>query len=332
MSSPELKQVFVDLQEYADLTAVNQLIARSFDSEADYLKQIAEYLFEQKGKQVRPIITLLAARSAGLKTPDESVITIASGIELIHMATILHDDIIDHADLRRNRESANRKFGIDRTLLTGDFLLVRAFGLCGKLSKEIVQATEEACVALTEGEILELPLSEHPADLEYCEMIASKKTAALFKLACFSGAHVAGLPADLCQLYAIFGENIGVAFQMLDDILDVTSEEDRFGKKVGTDLREKKPSLINVLYVASEYQEAKELLSEQQIDISKHLEIILSSNIPSQATQIAGSYAQASLDILLEIKERLTVLNIDYCAESFEYLEKLVKFIMIRQS
>lgn len=242
-----------------DMAAIDAIIRSKFESDAPLLAEIPAYLLELGGKRMRPALTLLMARALGLKASPQALLDVAAGIELIHMATLLHDDIIDKSPTRRHRDSAFIKYGLENTLLSGDFLLVRAFSLCARLDAEIIDATETACIELTEGEILEVPLHKAEHSRESSLTIAKKKTAALFRLAAFSAAHLSGCDAACAQRFGEFGEHLGVAFQILDDILDVTSDEDLLGKKSGLDIIERKPSIVNVLWLESGSTLAKRL-------------------------------------------------------------------------
>ncbi|WKZ56883.1 MAG: polyprenyl synthetase family protein [Bdellovibrionota bacterium] len=244
--SAKMKKLMSDLE---GLSEVEALVRSKFSAEAVKLTDISAYLFDTGGKRIRPVLALLVAKALGLSKPSASLIDVAAGIELIHMATLLHDDIIDKSPTRRHMESPYLRYGTPATLLTGDFLLVRAFSLCARLDRTIIDETERACVELTEGEILESSLWEEHHSVASCLRIAKKKTASLFRLAAFCGAYLAGNSPAVVEAAARFGEELGTAFQMLDDILDVTSDEDLLGKKTGTDLRERKPSLINVLWL-----------------------------------------------------------------------------------
>jgi octaprenyl-diphosphate synthase len=241
---------------------VAEKVQATFESEHQTLQDISAYLFNLGGKRLRPILTLMVARAFSLDAANPQLTQIASGIELIHMATLLHDDIIDNSSLRRNAPSPLARFGMSATLLAGDFLLVRAFALCAMLDSEIVKATEEACVELTEGEIGEGSLMENvPTPQEYFDLIAAKKTASLFALGAFSAGHLAGLREEEKLLLREFGTEIGIAFQILDDILDVVSTDTVLGKKAGTDIRERKPSLINIVWIRSGAPLAQRLLT-----------------------------------------------------------------------
>jgi octaprenyl-diphosphate synthase len=239
------------------LSSIEALIESRFASDAPLLKEISTYLLSLGGKRIRPMLAILCGQLCGLNAPFEEtkegrqLIDIAAGIELIHMATLLHDDIIDKSPLRRHKASPLVAFGSENTLLAGDFLLTRAFGLCARLDRYVIERTEEACVALTEGEILEVSLAKQAHTLETSLTIAKKKTAALFRLAGETASHIAAAGDLATRHLGDFGEKLGIAFQILDDVLDVTSNEEVLGKKNGQDLRERKPSIVNVLWLAS---------------------------------------------------------------------------------
>jgi octaprenyl-diphosphate synthase len=260
--SHELKQTFGRIVlNLPGLEAVAKKVSDSFTCESSILLDTAGYLFSLGGKRLRPVFTILMAQSFSLNPEDHDLVQIAAGIELIHLATLLHDDIIDNSTLRRNAPSPLVKFGMPATLLTGDFLLVRAFGLCAQLDKEIINATEEACVNLVEGEISEGSLTDSiPTIDDYINQIAAKKTAALFALGAFAAGHLAGLTIPEKNLLRDVGRDLGISFQILDDILDVTSNDQVLGKAIGTDIRERKPSIINILWLQSGSQLAQKLL------------------------------------------------------------------------
>lgn len=278
----------------ADLHSVEETILEKTASDAALLSNISRYLHAQGGKRIRPIITLLCNKLF-VPSPSPEVISVAAGIELIHMATLLHDDIIDEAPKRRHQPSAFAEFGLAPSLLTGDFLLVRAFGLCAHLDDFVVEATEQACVELTEGEILETKLSATcPMDFNTYERIVGKKTASLFALAAKLGSHLAHTSHDSILALTDFGYYSGVAFQMIDDILDITANEDLLGKPSGTDLRQHAPSLVNVLWLLSGDQAAKDFFSSFPPSLSQvqnAASYLKTSPILTQAQALAKQYA-----------------------------------------
>lgn len=254
-------RIALSLGKLGGLEAIEELIKAKIASEAELLHDIPSYLLSLGGKRIRPALALMSGRVFGMEKPDQRLVDVSAGIELIHMATLLHDDIIDNSPVRRHKPSPYARYGLTNTLLSGDFLLVRAFSLCARLDRFIVDATEVACIELTEGEISEVSLDQVSHTLESSLEIARKKTASLFRLASVCGAYLASADAEAVRLMGRFGEHLGVAFQILDDILDVTSEENLLGKKSGMDIRERKPSIVNVLWLQSGSPLAKRLLT-----------------------------------------------------------------------
>lgn len=293
---------------------INKRIEESLRSAAPDLTNISMYLLGLGGKRVRPLLTLLAARLFRMDHPDEKLIDVAAGIEMIHMATLLHDDIIDESPTRRRKPSAYIAYGLPKTLLTGDFLLVRAFGLCAHLDTFVIEATERACVELTEGEILEgrIELDGDKAgvpafDFNFYLDVIGKKTASLFALSTVVGSYLAGgTPAEV-EAMRRFGFNAGIAFQMVDDILDVTADEDLLGKPSGTDLKQKTPSLINILWLKSGDDEARKFFSlaspgaEESKAAARRLK---DSSIVAEARRLAQDFASRALRELEPFNEK----------------------------
>jgi octaprenyl-diphosphate synthase len=285
-----------------ELQQVEKIIRRAFRSDVQLMRDIPDYLLSLGGKRIRPVLTLLCARALGMTEPSQQLLDVAAGIELIHMATLLHDDIIDNSPVRRHRPSPLATFGSSPTLLSGDFLLTRAFGLCARLDHHIVAATEEACIELVEGETLEtaVPLAEHT--LESTLTIARRKTASLFRLAAFCAAHLASTPAEVVKAMSRFGESLGIAFQILDDVLDITSDEATLGKRPGLDIAERKPSAVNVLWLASGDAEAKRLLGPAAADewdfVRTSVERLKTSDIILSAKKLALDHATTAREQL----------------------------------
>jgi octaprenyl-diphosphate synthase len=188
-----------------------------------------------------------AAGGVGQARRDDAV-EVAVALELIHSATLLHDDIIDGSELRRGRASALSAFGLADTLVAGDFLFCRAFALCARFEAQVIRWAAEACVALTEGEMLQARFRRNPAvTLADYREIVERKTAVLFATGARTAAHLAGAPADVVQHLEQAGRHLGMAFQMQDDLLDVDGSLASTGKPPGLDLRDGNPSLPIVL-------------------------------------------------------------------------------------
>jgi geranylgeranyl pyrophosphate synthase len=312
-------------------------IESTFESEHHTLKEVAEYLFALGGKRLRPIFTLLVARAFSLDPKDARLTQIAAGIELIHLATLLHDDIIDNSPLRRNAPSPLANFGMPATLLSGDFLLVRAFALCAHLDEEIIRATEKACIHLVEGEIAEGMLYEYvPSIEEYINSIAAKKTAALFALGAFSAGHLAGVRTPEKQTLLEAGRDLGISFQILDDILDVTSKDAILGKVAGTDIRERKPSIVNIIWLMSDSQLALRLVTQPEEKDSELLFIKESllelNNYPPENSPLekcrvlAREYAEGAKDKLHKVAHSSSLANREKLAE----LDILIDYTLTR--
>lgn len=294
-----MQQAFAKL---SGLVPVEELIKSTFKSDAPLMHQVPAYLLGLGGKRIRPALTLLTARALGMTETPKALVQVAAGIELIHMATLLHDDIIDKSPRRRHKPSPLSHFGLAPTLLSGDFLLVRAFGLCAHLSLDIIEATEAACIDLVEGETLETSLVDDAHTLETSLIVAKKKTAALFRLAAFSAASTVGAGPEIEKLLSKFGEDLGIAFQILDDVLDVASDESVLGKPAGIDLHERKPSIVNVLWLASGSPLASCLKIAPSEDddsfVAAGIAELRTSKVLSDAKQLARSYADSAREAL----------------------------------
>lgn len=294
------------------LQSVDQRIHESLRSDASQLTEISQYLHSIGGKRVRPLLTLLSAALFGMESPSREVVDVSAGIELIHMATLLHDDIIDESPTRRRQESAFCRFGLTPSLLAGDFLLVRAFGICAHLDQFIVLATEDACVALTEGELIEGKLTpSRQLTIEQYLEIVDKKTASLFALATLCGSHLAGQPSDVVELMKAFGHAAGKTFQIVDDILDITADEDLLGKPVGTDLRQRTPSIVNLLWlnsgdpIASNFFSGATVTEEQY---SRALTRLQGSDIVEKCRLVATQHADEALTLLDQVSNAAAVM------------------------
>jgi octaprenyl-diphosphate synthase len=263
------------------------------------LTEIADYLINAGGKRVRPAVALLLFRACGgLDATD--MVDLSVALELIHTATLLHDDIIDSNDVRRGKDAAPVRFGIADTLVTGDFLFSRAFQVCGRFEARIVDWAADACVELTEGEIMQGRFRRN-ADVtepDYLEII-SRKTASLFAVGTRIAAHLAGFsPARVDDMYRC-GREIGMAFQMIDDVLDVEGDPSKIGKRVGTDLVDGNPSLPVVwgLHLPAVRRAFLEEGVERRV-IDEAIEEIRASGILERVRDLAFTHAVAAVAVV----------------------------------
>jgi octaprenyl-diphosphate synthase len=226
-----------------DFDEVNALIMRQLHSRVPLVEKIGHYIISAGGKRLRPLVVLLSARACGLEDPRQH--SLAAIIEFLHTATLLHDDVVDISDQRRGRSTANSLWGNAPSVLVGDFLYSRAFEMMVELGDmQIMQVLANATNVIAEGEVLQLSKVRDASTDEatYMEVIRSK-TAMLFE----ASTHSAGLlaKAEPAQTEALrgYGNALGIAFQLVDDVLDYTGDAQAMGKNVGDDLAEGKPTL-----------------------------------------------------------------------------------------
>lgn len=234
-----------------DMARVDALILQRMDSRhTKLIPQVASHLIGAGGKRLRPILTLAAAGMCGYR--GEGHVKLATAIEFIHNATLLHDDVVDESDRRRGRATANTVFGSKPSVLVGDFLFARAFQLLVETGLvEVLSVVSDAAAVIVEGEVLQLAASNDLTGGEpvYYEVIRGK-TAALFEAATRSGALIAGAPAEQVEALSVFGDALGVAFQIVDDLLDYGGVSAVLGKNAGDDFREGKATLPVLLAFA----------------------------------------------------------------------------------
>jgi len=235
----------------ADLQAAEAKLSRLLDSNEPIIAEICHYLVDAGGKRLRPTFILLVYRACGGDDAHvEDAIDAAIALELIHSATLLHDDIIDRGLLRRGKPSAFARYGFGASLIAGDYLFCRAFEVCGRFDEHLVHTAAQACVELTEGEVMESRFRHNAAaTLKDYITVIDRKTASLFHAGGKVAADLAGVPPRTIDAMAKLGTAMGLAFQMVDDLLDILGPEEKIGKPVGSDLRAGIPSLPVVLGV-----------------------------------------------------------------------------------
>jgi len=287
-----------------ELERVERRLHGLIGSREKTLTDISRYLVDAGGKRVRPAVTLMVFRACNGTALDD-IVDVAVALELIHSASLLHDDIIDGSRLRRGRDSALSKYGLAQTLVAGDFLFSRAFQICGRFDEQLVHWAAEACVALTEGEIMQGRF-RHNADVtlaDYLEIV-TRKTASLFEVGARTAAYLADAPAAQVDAMARCGLHVGLTFQMIDDLLDVTAAETNLGKPVGSDLREGNPSLPIVLSLGDEQVRrwfASRSLAEK--DAVLFLERLRGSGAAKEGFRLAAEHAEQARAALLELPD-----------------------------
>ncbi|WP_241895851.1 polyprenyl synthetase family protein [Jatrophihabitans sp. GAS493] len=287
---------------------VEKALRSSVSSDYEFLDVAARYLVDAGGKRFRPLVTVLAAHFGDVQAP--AIVDAAVVVELTHLATLYHDDVMDEAGVRRGAESANARWTNTVAILTGDFLFARASDLLADLGPDAVRIQARTFERLVTGQIRETigpgPNDDH---IEHYLAVLADKTGSLIATAAEFGAGFAGASPDVVESLRRIGEIIGVAFQISDDILDVASESSQSGKTPGTDLREGIPTLP-VLYALRDSDPAndrlRELVKGPIFDDGEHAEalaLLRSSEALRQARETLDGYAAAAREMLAELPD-----------------------------
>jgi octaprenyl-diphosphate synthase len=300
----DLKEIVQLVED--DLVKVEELFERQVRSDVPLVAEVGRYIREGGGKRIRPALLLLACRLCGYR--GERAILLASVVEFIHTATLLHDDIIDQATVRRGRRSVNSRWGNDLTVLLGDFLYTKSMSMA--LSQEnlhILRLLSDVTLRMIEGEMLEI---ERNGDLRVGEAdhidIIRRKTADLFSVSLRIGAILGEAGAEREEALARYGTNLGICFQMIDDLLDFTADEKVLGKPVASDLREGKLTLpaIFLLRRAGErgLEPVRAVLADRGFERVSREEIVRLARehgALDEARALAERYAEAARKDLL---------------------------------
>ena len=260
------------------LKEIDDALNQSLGTRVPVVADIVRYSLLGAGKRIRPLLFVLSSHLCGYK--GEDVYRLSTLFEYVHAASLVHDDVLDNADLRRRKPSVRQVWGNAAAVLGGDFLYSAASAIaveCRNL--ELIRLLSDLLKRMVEGQFLEL---EHThnwkiSKAEYMEIIAAK-TAALMRAACNSGAMVAGADEKTVQHLGEFGSNLGIAFQLMDDLLDYTSSEEVFGKPVGKDLKEGKITLPLVYFVSelerAEVERLAELFKSQKASDQDYQDLV----------------------------------------------------------
>ncbi|MCI4339375.1 MAG: polyprenyl synthetase family protein [Thermoplasmata archaeon] len=229
-----------------DLADIDWRLHQVLGSTYAQLTEAARYACATGGKRVRPLLMAVAHRALGAES-TRPIHSLAAAFQLIHTATLVHDDVIDHAETRRGRPSMPRAFGIPLAIVSGDYLFVRAFELAAEYPRSIILKCGEACADLVEGEVLqESSRFELSTGREHYFRIVERKTAAIIAAALSSVAEISEVTPPMTDALTSYGKALGIAFQIRDDLLDVYGDPDLLGKPLYTDLREGNPTLVSL--------------------------------------------------------------------------------------
>lgn len=288
-----------------DILLVENLIRSQVQSYHPDIKAALELLLSAGGKRIRPALTILAGRM--LSAPHEAILTIAAAIELLHTATLVHDDLIDSSLLRRGMPTLNSKWSPGATVLTGDFLFARAAKLAADTnSVPVIKLFAKTLTTIVNGEITQLLSSRCIVDRENYYQRIYAKTASLFETSTQSAALVANESPETIENVRRFGYEIGFAFQILDDILDFTGDAETIGKPVGSDLRQGLITLPAIAYIENHPEDpliAKLLVGDcpTEEEITHLIDAIRGSSAIKLAFNEASQFAQRGLKVLRKL-------------------------------
>ncbi|MBL6774194.1 MAG: polyprenyl synthetase family protein [Candidatus Puniceispirillum sp.] len=316
-----------------DIKCVNAMILERLASEVPVIPELAGHLIAAGGKRIRPMMTLAGARIAG---GSPHAIGLATAVEFIHSATLLHDDVIDQSHLRRGRETANALWGNEASVLVGDFLFARAFELMVEAGDiDVLGQLANASARITEGEIKQMAIAGQPdtAKADYLDVITGK-TAVLFAAAAAAGARLAGANSNDITVMYDYGMQLGLAFQIMDDAMDYAVSSSAMGKNAGDDFTDQKITLPVIL--AWQGGDANDRKFWQRTmgdgdfadgDLATAQAILTRHDALNQSITMAGDYANAAIDALT----RLSSASADQ-AELISALAAAARFSGARQT
>ncbi len=321
------KQTLSLIEELRDLVKDDWLlmdkeIEHQLTSDIGLINSISSYIINSGGKRLRPLLVLLSSKACGINKNRESI-KAAAMIEFIHTATLLHDDVVDNSDTRRGSVTAHKNFGNESTILVGDFLYSRAFQIMVEIGNmKIMEIMSEATNSIAEGEVMQLINCGNPdtSEDQYMEVIY-RKTAKLFESAAKIGAVLAGQSTRIENNLHNFGRELGLAYQIIDDVLDYNSSFEMMGKDIGDDLSEGKPTLP-IIYALKRANPKQEIILRTAIsekDSSKSNEIM-------KIIETTGSLALATKKAEESTNKAIHILNKLPNNQYKDALIKLAKF------
>lgn len=300
-----------DLGINDELEMVERRMKKLVDCSQDLLTNASLYVIEAGGKRLRPTIAILAHHAMNGNELDR-VIDIASAMELIHTATLVHDDINDGAEMRRGKRAAYREFGLQEAIVTGDFLFARAYYIGGTFGKKIVELVATATTQVAEGEMMQYSYRRNPKlSVDQYLKIIEGKTASPIRTAAQLGAILAKGRADDIRNFGEYGMNLGIAFQIVDDVLDLTGNERKLGKLIGSDLREGNLTLPVILARDRDSVLARKLVNLFKSDksddsaVKECIDLVKNNGAINEALEIAKGYSEGAKEHLESVPESI---------------------------
>jgi octaprenyl-diphosphate synthase len=291
-----------------DLEKVERLMRDTVRSENPELTEICNYVLRSNGKRIRPSMCLLSYYACGGKDPAKAI-DVATAMEIIHNATLVHDDINDRGDLRRGAQAAYKKYSIGKSIVAGDYMFALGYSLVGSTTHDVVEFIVEASGGMSAGEFIQKDLEHNVAATEEDYMrIIKGKTAGLIACGAKIGSSIAGADRKIVQKMGEFAFQTGMAFQIVDDMLDVIGDEKATGKNIGSDVMEGKPTLPIIFAMQDPVHGAKikELFRKKSLEwseVSEAIELIKKTEAIKRCSEKAKSIAKNSMHLLDAVED-----------------------------
>jgi geranylgeranyl pyrophosphate synthase len=320
----ELSEIYASVE--SDLKIIEEKLNSISNIDFYHLAELIGYSLENTGKMIRPALTLMSGKFYNYNLIP--LLNMATSVEVMHTATLVHDDAIDHSTMRRGRSTVYKLWGDEQAVLLGDYLFAEAGALCASTDNlRVIKNFSETLKTISSGEIDQAYYSFNPNQSreQYFSRIA-KKTAALFSMSTESGAVLSGAPEKAIQILIDYGYNLGVAFQIVDDILDFISTEEELGKPVGSDLTQGTMTLPSMM-IMERYPEdnpVKKVFEDNggKDEIDKAIEIVKNSSIVDDSYEIAEEYCNKACRNIKQLPE----------CETRDCLEELACFMTTRKN
>lgn len=291
----------------ADMDSMNQMLHNEHQSTVPLINQIVDYIIHNGGKRLRPMVLILIARIFGYR--DKPAPYLAAAIEFMHTATLLHDDVVDESNMRRGKQTANQVWSNQASVLVGDFLYSRAFQIILNAenipTRDVLRALSDTTNLITEGEVLQLVNRHNPdISIEDYMTILEYKTGKLFAVSAQIGSILAGASLSLQQAATRYGIHLGLAFQLIDDVLDYSADPEKTGKNIGDDLAEGSPTLP-LIYAMQHAKPAEQKLIRHAIETGStgHLAEI------KKIVETSGAIAYTAQSAAEQVKLAIVALN-----------------------
>lgn len=308
-----------------ELNQVQAHLDQAFQVRGELMQSVAQWVRGSRGKMLRPAVVCLAAKAFGYDDERAGHARLGAAIELFHIATLLHDDVIDKAPLRRGRPTVNAKWGDDVAILFADYLYATSFDFALEvLDPRIMQVLSKTTQKMTEGEMYQIERRGDWLNVEDYLSIIRSKTAYLFSASAGLGALVAGAPPESVERMFSFGLNFGMAFQITDDALDYEAQGDNWGKRVGADLQEGKQTLplLHTLQTAApaDREEIIAILSDGR-DFNTVHNFVRQYRGIDYSLERAGDYTRQALEVLDQLEDN----------EPLSHLRRITDAVLVRQ-